>query len=247
MKTWPKPRSLFEVRSFLGLLQFFRRFIPKFSEVAAPMTNLTKKDQGIEKWDEKCDKASEKLKEAITNVPILVSPDWSKSFRCHIDASQTAVGGTLTQLDENGRDHDIAFYSKNLFPTESVYTANDRELLELISFLNRFRCYLEGTEFKVFTDNQVLKSIFTKPKLDRKESRWIETLGNFGIFPVTLKPGIIHVLGDVLYRAPHVVETIDDGLLCKDVEVPFVKHENVITRYNGDQFFGPVVKAMEEK
>ena len=109
LTTWPKPKSLFEVRSFLGLLQFFRRFIPNFSEIAAPITNLKKKDQGIGKWNAKCDEAFEKLKEAITNAPVLVSPDWSKPFRCHIDASQTAVGGTLTELDENGRDRVIAF------------------------------------------------------------------------------------------------------------------------------------------
>ena len=91
LKTWPKPKSLFEVRSFLGLLQFFRRFIPKFSEVAGPMTNLTMKDQDIEKWNEKYDEAFEKLKEAITNAPILVLPDWGEPFRCHIDASQMLV------------------------------------------------------------------------------------------------------------------------------------------------------------
>ena len=152
LKTWPKPKSLFEVRSFLGLLQSFRRFVAKFSEVAAAMTNLTKKDQGIGKWNSKCDEAFEKLKEAITNAPVLVSPDWSKPFRCHISSSQTAFGGTLTQLDENGRDRDIALYSRMLSPTEFVYTANDRALLGLISFLNRFRCYLEGTESQVFTD-----------------------------------------------------------------------------------------------
>ena len=139
LKTCPKSKSLFEVRSFLGLLQFFRRFIPKFSEVAAPMTNLTKKDQGIGKWNAKCDEAFEKLKEAITKAPVLVSPDWSKPLRCHIDVLQTAVGGTLTQLDENGRNSVIAFYLKKLSPTESVYTANDRDLLGLIPFLGRFR------------------------------------------------------------------------------------------------------------
>ena len=105
------------------------------------MTNLTEKDQGIGKWNAKCYEAFKKLKEAITNAPVLVSPDWTKPFRCHIHASQTAVGGTLTQLGENGRDRVIAFYSKKLSPRESVYTANDRELLGLISFLNRFRCY----------------------------------------------------------------------------------------------------------
>ena len=244
LKTWPVPKSLLEIRSFLGLLQFFRRFIPKFSEVAAPMTNLTKKDMGIEKWDEKCDEAFEKLKMFITNAPILVSPDWKKPFRCHIDASQIAVGGTLTQLDDNGKERVIAFFSKKLSPTESGYTANDRELLGLISFLKMFRCYLEGVEFEVFTDNQVLKSFFAKPKISQREARWLETLGNFGIFPITLKPGNIHVLGDVLSRAPHVMEKIEEGALCNDVEVPYIRHDDVITRYDEDQFFGPIVKAM---
>ena len=213
LKTCPKPKSLFEVKSFLGLLQFCRRFIPKFSEVAAPMTNLTKKDQGIEKRNEKWDKAFENLKEGIKNAPILVSPDWSKPFRFHIDDSQNAAGGTLTQLDEYGRDRVIAFYSKLLSRTESVYTANDREILRLVSFLNRFRCYLEGTEFEVFTDNQFIKSFFKIPKLSRNESRWLENLGNFRIFPITLKIGKIRFLQNALSRAPHVMENIDDGLL----------------------------------
>ena len=169
LKTWPKLKSLFEFRSFLGLLQLFRRFIPKFSEVAAPMTNLTKKDQGIEKWNEKCDKAFEKLKEAIKNAPILVSPDWSKHFRCHIDASQTAVGGTLTQLDENGRDRVIAIYFKKLSLTESVYIASDRELLGLISFLNWFRCYLVCLVCYIVTNCRMLNYIHRRLLLEVKK------------------------------------------------------------------------------
>ena len=201
LKTWPKPDSITDLRSFLGLLQFFRRFIPKFAQIAAPLTDLTKKDRGLHKWDGSCDDAFERLKTAITEAPILVSPDWKKPFRGHVDASQTAIGGTLTQLDENGRDRVIAFYSKKLSDAEANYTANDRELLALVRFLERFRCYLEGSTFKIITDNQVLKYFFTKPKLSRREARWSETLGNFGVFPITLKPGKIHVLGDTLSRA----------------------------------------------
>jgi len=244
LKTWPKPDSITDIRSFLGLLQFFRRFIPKFSQIAAPLTNLTKKGSGVHDWDETCDEAFSKLKRLITEAPILIAPDWSKPFRGHVDASQTAVGGTLTQLDESGRDRVIAFFSKKLCDAEKNYTANDRELLGLVKFLERFRCYLEGSTFEIFTDNQVLKYFFTKPKLSRREARWLEAFGNFGIFPINLKPGKIHVLGDVLSRAPHAE---DAGACVNDVEIPFIRFEDVISGYEEDQFFGPVVEALLDK
>ena len=182
LREWPKPKSLTEVRSFMGLLQFFRRFIKDFSKISAPLTNLTKKGEGIKKWSEQCDESFALLKEAITKAPILIAPDWKKAFRCHIDASTEAVGGTLTQLDVDGKDRVIAFFSKKLSKAEQNYSANDRELLGLIYFLERFRCYLEGSEFEVISDNQVLKSFFTKPKLSRKEACRLETLENLEYF-----------------------------------------------------------------
>ena len=99
LRDWPKPKTLTNVRNFMGLLQFFRRFIKGFSKLATPLTNLTKKGVGILKCDFSCDDAFESLKEAISSAPILVSPDWKKPFRGHIDASNTAVSITLTQLD----------------------------------------------------------------------------------------------------------------------------------------------------
>jgi len=240
LETWPKTKNLTELRSFIGLLQFFRRFIRESSKTAAPLTNLTKKGSGIHNWSEKCDQAFQSLKRSITNAPVLVAPDWSKRFRGHVDSSQTAVGGTLTQLDMQGKDRVIAFFSKKLSPAEMNYTANDRELLGLVRFLERFRCYLEGAEFEIITDNQVLKHFFTKPSLSRREARWLETLGNFGIFPITLKPGKIHAIADVLSRAPHAPEKP----AVNNIEVPFIDIEDVIGRYEEDQFFGPIMKAI---
>ena len=155
--------------------------------------------------------------------------------------AQKAVGGTLTQVDENGKDRVISYFSKKLTPEQQNYTANDRELLGLIRFLERFRCYLEGSEFEMITDNQILKHFFSKPKLSRKEARWLETLGNFGVFPITLKPGKIHVLGDVLSRAPHAP---DNDVNVNDMEVPFIQFEDVIGEYDDDQLFGPIVRAL---
>jgi Reverse transcriptase (RNA-dependent DNA polymerase)/RNase H-like domain found in reverse transcriptase len=122
IEDWPRPESVTEVRSFLGLVQFFRFFISRFSEIAAPLTNLTKKNNSVSNWDSSCYKAFETLKEAVKSAPVLQSPDWKKPFRCQVDASQLAVGGTLTRKGERGFDHPIAFYSNKLSPAEANYS-----------------------------------------------------------------------------------------------------------------------------
>lgn len=138
------------------------------------------------------------MKTAITEAPILASPNWDTTFGDHIVAFQSAFGGTLTQLDEDGRDRVIAFFLKKLFDAEKNYTANDRKLLGLVRFLERFRCYLEESFLEIIADNQVLKYFFSKPNLSRREARWLEKLGNFDVLPIKLRPGRIHVLGDAL-------------------------------------------------
>ena len=214
--------------------------------MATPLTSLTKKGLGVERWDENCDRAFQELKEAITSTPVLVAPDWSKPFRCHVDASRKAVGGTLTQLDNNGAERVIAFFSKKLSDTEQSYTANERELLSLVYFLKRFRCYLEGMEFEVFTDNQVLKNFFNKPSMNRREARWLDFLAQFGISKITLKAGKVHVLGDALSRAPHIMNektlSVNSVMLSNCVREP-----NFAGDYETDQFFGPVFRALRDE
>jgi hypothetical protein len=116
IQTWPRPASITEIRRFLGLVQFFRRFIARFSEIAIPVTNLTKKNQSVANWDEKCEHEFEELMKAVKSAPILQSPNWTNLFCGHIDASMLSVCGTLTQMDEYGRKHPVAFYSKKLRP-----------------------------------------------------------------------------------------------------------------------------------
>lgn len=99
-----------------------------------------------------------------------------------LDASQITVSGTLNKLDENGLDRVVSFFSEKLCEEEMNYIKNDRKLLELVRFLERFRCYLEGSEFRIFTDNQGLKYFLTELNDSVREARWLETLGYFGIF-----------------------------------------------------------------
>lgn len=187
VQDWPAPKTLSELRILIGLLQFFRRFIKGLSETAAPLPNLTRKGRSMTQWEEICDSAFSQLKEKLISLPIMRAPDWALSIRCHIDACQLAVGGTLTQVSETG-EHAI-YFLKRLSPAEENYSANDRELLGLIYFLQRFRCFLEGSSFDVLTDNQVLRSLFCKDTLSRRESRWLDFLGQYGITKLTLVKG----------------------------------------------------------
>lgn len=98
----------------------------------------------------------------LCNSPVIQPPNWELPFRCHVDESELAVGGTLTQLYNAGHDRAVAFYYKRLSQAEENYSANDRELLGLVHFLKRLRCYLEGSEFEVITDNQVLRHLLQK-------------------------------------------------------------------------------------
>lgn len=185
------------------------------------------------------------MKEAITKASIFFALDHEKSFRVHLDASKLVVGGTLTQLDENGNDHVFYSYSKTLSPTKRDYTVNIRKLFGLISFLQRFRCSLEGSSFEIIPVNLVLKPLFTKPKLSRKEARSFETLDNFGIFATTLKQGKVQILDDTLSRALHVISSKDTNLHSfNDVEALCIDIDDILTIYVYDQFSGPIVKTL---
>eukprot|EP00171_Calliarthron_tuberculosum_P016938 IDg16938t1 len=243
---WPIPKSITEIRSFVGLVSFFRRFIKDFSTLARPLTELTKKNKSIKNWNDQCTDSFNKLKRALTSAPVLGHVDWSLPFKGHVDASQISVGGTLTQT-VNGKEHAIAYFSRKLSPAQQNYSANDRELLALIGFLMHFRCYLEGAEFEIITDNQVLKHFFTKEKLSRREAGWIEIFSNFGIFPITLEKGRIHVLGDAMSRAPHTSDNLNidisniTTLLATVHSLPEYSENLSI-----DQHFGPILKKLKE-
>lgn len=242
VKEWPRPQSVRDIRVFMGLINFFRRFIPNLSGIAKPLTALTRKGRSIRDWNQECTKSFEKLKNSLSSAPVMRHPNWSKPFRGHTDASQSAVGGTLTQVID-GKEHAIAYFSKRLSEAEENYSANDRELLALVRFLEHFRCYLEGSEFEIVTDNQVLRYLFDKKSLSRREAGWIHCLSNFGIFPMSLEKGKVHVLGDALSRIP-------EGGLCEVANIMLIDgpnnlQEKIIAALNTDQHFAPIMKGLQ--
>lgn len=155
------------------------------------------------KWDKNAIPRLLSWKRSSSPHPSWKHPYWPSPLRCHIDASQLAAGVTLTQVTDAG-DHAFSYFSKRLSTAEEIYSANVRELLGLIYFLQHFLCYLESNIFEVLTDNQVLWNFFNKPSLSCWEPRWLDFLRQFGISEPTLVERIVHVLCDALPSAPHI-------------------------------------------
>ena len=128
---WPIPKSVKDIRSFLGFGNFYQKFIPKFSTLATPLNNLLKKDTVFE-WTEKTQQAFEELKQQLTSALVLMMSDQTKTFQVECDASKYASGAVLTQLDNNGDWHPVAFLLKTSNEMEHNYEIYDRELLAIV-------------------------------------------------------------------------------------------------------------------
>lgn len=138
----------------------------------------------------------------------------------------------------------IAYFSKRLSPAEVNYITNNKELLGLVYFLKRFRCYLEGSTFEVLADNRALKHFFTKPHLSKREAKWLDLLEQFGITQVTFTPGKIHVLGDALSRVPRTPELPE---LCNFQILNLHLPKPFMANYKDHALFGPIYKTIKGK
>lgn len=193
VQDWPTPASVKDVRSFLGLANYFRKFIQGFSNLAAPLTTLTKKVYIAapfrESWDASCQKAFEGIKLALTQAPTLKLPDFSKPFEVIADASVIGIGAVLLQ-----EGHPIAYISRRLIPAEVNYTTTEQELLAVVHALNAWRCYLEGAahDFTIVSDHHPLVHLQTQPELSRRQARWVEFLQRFH-WKWEYRPGRINV------------------------------------------------------
>ncbi|KAJ7975820.1 Retrotransposon protein, putative, Ty3-gypsy subclass [Quillaja saponaria] len=193
IQEWKTPTSVIELRSFLGLANYYRRFVEGYSRKAAPLTELLKKGT-VWHWGEPCQTAFEDMKLAMINDPVLALPDISKPFEVQTDASDYAFGGVL--LQEN---HPVAYESHKLSQAERRYTAQEKEMLAVIHCLRVWRHYLLGSRFIVKTDNTGVSHFFTQPKLTPKQGRWHEFLAEFD-FEFEHKAGKSNQAADALSR-----------------------------------------------
>jgi len=200
VNSWPKPTTITELRGFLGLANYFRRFIQGYSTIVAPLTHLTRKESGVHNWDATCDRAFQQIKTALVNAPVLAYPDFEKPFDLICDASDHGIGAVLLQ---DARP--IAFLSKKFAPAEQNYSTTDKELLGVVESLKQWRCYLEGSEFTVHTDHNPNTYMPTKT-LNRRQARWSELFQHFN-FKWKHKPGKDNI-ADGLSRLPNLARAM---------------------------------------
>ncbi|KAK1609817.1 hypothetical protein QYE76_033490 [Lolium multiflorum] len=160
VKEWKAPTTQTEVRAFLGLAGYYRRFVEGFSSIARPMTQLLKKDKKFE-WTDKCEESFQKLKARLTTAPILIMPDITKPFDVYCDASKIGLGCVLMQEGKV-----ISYLSRQLKQHEQNYPTHDLELAAVVLALKVWRHYLMGNRGEIYSDHKSLKYIFTQKDLN---------------------------------------------------------------------------------
>lgn len=193
VKNWNAPTTPTEVRSFLGLAGYYRRFISNFSKVALPLTTLTQKNKPYV-WGEKQEEAFQTLKDKLCNAPILALPEGNDDFVVYCDASNQGLGCVLMQ-----RGKVIAYASRQLKIHERNYTTHDLELGAVVFALKIWRHYLYGTKCVVFTDHKSLQHIFNQKELNMRQRRWVELLDDYDC-EIRYHPGKANVVADALSR-----------------------------------------------
>lgn len=199
---WPAPTNLRQMQSFIGFCNFYRRFIRDFSKIARPLTRLARKDVPFQ-WDSACQESFIELKKQITSAPVLRHFDRTRESFLETDSSDYVSGGVLSQKDDEGRLHPVAFYSKNLLPAECNYEIYDKELLAIIKCFEHWRPELEFTKIpiQVFSDHASLKHFMTTKVLTRRQARWAEILSEYN-FIINIRPGTQNGKADALTRLP---------------------------------------------
>jgi hypothetical protein len=193
VQTWPVAKNVHDVRCFLGLVNYFRKFIEHYSKIAVPLTNLTRKSSGWN-WTGRCQDAFELLKQKLVEAPLLCTPDEALPYEVVTDASDIGLGAMLLQ-----EGHPVAFESRKLNSAELNYTVTEKEMLSVVHALRVWRCYLEGADFTVYTDHVSNTFFQTQPNLSRRQARWSEFLQRFGVFPWKYRKGANNV-ADALSR-----------------------------------------------
>ncbi|KAL0553669.1 hypothetical protein IC582_007570 [Cucumis melo] len=170
---WERPISATEVRSFLGLAGYYRRFIEDFSQLALPLTALTRKNVKFE-WSDKCEQSFQELKKRLVTAPILALPVTGKDYVIYCDASRLGLGCVLMQ-DGNV----ISYASRQLKEHECNYPTHDLELAAVVLALKIWRHYLFGEKCHIFTDHKSLKYIFYQKELNLRQRRWLELIKDY--------------------------------------------------------------------
>ncbi|KAL0554265.1 hypothetical protein IC582_008182 [Cucumis melo] len=190
---WTRPSTVSEVRSFLGLAGYYRRFVENFSRIATPLTQLTRKGVPFV-WSKACEDSFQNLKQKLVTAPVLTVPDGSGSFVIYSDASKKGLGCVLMQQGKV-----VAYASRQLKSHEQNYPTHDLELATVVFALKIWRHYLYGEKIQIFTDHKSLKYFFTQKELNMRQRRWLELVKDYDC-EILYHPGKANVVADALSR-----------------------------------------------
>ncbi|KAL0551796.1 hypothetical protein IC582_010885 [Cucumis melo] len=190
---WTRPSTVSEVRSFLGLAGYYRRFVENFSRIATPLTQLTRKGAPFV-WSKACEDSFQTLKQKLVTAPVLTIPDGSGSFVIYSDASKKGLGCVLMQQGKV-----VAYASRQLKSHEQNYPTHDLELAAVVFALKIWRHYLYGEKIQIFTDHKSLKYFFTQKELNMRQRRWLELVKDYDC-EILYHPGKANVVADALSR-----------------------------------------------
>lgn len=189
VRNWKVPSNLTDVRSFVGFANFYRRFIHGFSSVVHPLTELTRKGVRF-KWEKNQQLAFEELKNRFTTAPVLAHFDFERDVVVETDASDYVSAGVLSQYDDDGILHPVAYFSTKHSPAECNYEIYDKELMAIVRAFEHWRAELQSVEnpIQVLSDHKNLEYFMSTKLLNRRQARWAEFLSRFN-FQITYRPG----------------------------------------------------------
>ncbi|MCU1500217.1 MAG: uncharacterized protein JWM47_4170, partial [Acidimicrobiales bacterium] len=249
VREWPAPRSPREIKEFLGLTGFYRRFVHHYAEIAMPMTIMgqAKKENFV--WTKECQTAFETLKTRVTEAPVLTIPVRHGKWTLRTDASKVAMGAVLMQQpSDDDDDKVVGYFSRKLKDVETRYPTYDRELLAIKEAILYFRYYLHGQLFTVYTDHASIQHILRQRKLSTRQMGLLDTLQQFD-YTIKYWPGARNVVADAFSQRPDYGdererEHINLGEVVASGE-QWV--EEVVKQYQTDKYFGPLIKWIKEK
>jgi transposase InsO family protein len=231
--SWPVPKTIKEVKGFLGLTNYYRKFVPDYSKIAVPLTEMTKKPKDAKTnqsqtikfaWGVEQQKAFEELKARLISAPVLAHPDPSRQYILNTDASGFAIAAVLSQQQVDGTVRPVAYYSHKMSPSEKNYMVPQQELLAIVEAVQHWRCYLEGNPHptKILTDHQGLQWLNTQAELNGRQARWVEILSDIE-FQVVYVPGPQNAAADALSRRADLQPAEEAGVVADAPPRPRLK------------------------
>jgi hypothetical protein len=224
IQEWPAPRNVIEVRYFMGLASYYRRFIAIFSRIAHAITSLQRKEKKFQ-WTEQCESSFQQLKQLLTSAPILKIVDLSKDYVVCMDACKEGLGGVLSQ------EGSVIFYeSRKLKEHEKNYATHDLELAAVVHALRKWRHYLMGKKFKLRIDHNGLKYLFDQPILNSRQIRWLEFLCKYD-FDIRHIKGKDNKVVDALSRKVHELHATSISMYITEIKDRILEAANVDLQY----------------